>query len=298
MNFRNIVAALAIASSGAFAALPSTMLFQGSITVDGAAQTGSTTLVVALYDASTAGTKVWEESFANVTLVNGAFAVQLGGTKALPAFDKPLYVQLAAGGKAAATRAPLTLAPYAAMAGAIPNVRSSADTTYVDASTVNLGAEGMIVAHDGSATAYRSSFVDAKTSATGATLHLGAKKRTSTSSADGGVLLTDSLTTVYASRGSIGGGTGTSIDLDPMSIKVRADSLVLTETASVLAAPTFRLVPGSYVNGPDSNIPTCDATTQGTIIYNPGYAGSSTSFQGCVYLGAGSAGYAWKVLNN
>jgi|GEM_PF-4090573 len=298
MNIRSILAAIAMASAGAFAALPTTMLFQGNMTVDGVAQSGTTALVVALYDATTSGTKVWEESFANVTLVNGGFAVQLGAVKALPAFDKPLYVQLTAGGKAAATRAPLTLAPYAAMAGAIPNVRSSGDTTYLDASTVNMGTDGEIVVNNGSATAYRRAIVEASAAAAGTKLRIVAQNVTATSAAYGAVLLTDSLVSIYANRGSTGGGTGTFINLDPVNIKVFADTLGLTQEHSVLATPTLRLIP-SYYDGPSSTIPVCDATTMGTIIYNTGYMGSAHNFQGCVYLGPGTGTrYAWKPLDN
>jgi len=110
---RSAILALAIATSGLQAANPSTMLFQGNMTVDGKASTEATTLSVALYDNATSGTKVWEESFTDVKFTNGYFAVQLGSSKALPTFDKPLFVQLTAGGKAAASRIPLTTAPYA-----------------------------------------------------------------------------------------------------------------------------------------------------------------------------------------
>lgn len=111
---RSTLAALVLAlANTAMSATPSTMLFQGNMSVDGKASSSPATLVVAFYDASTAGTKVWEESFADVKFSNGYFAVQLGSSKALPTFDKPLFVQLTAAGKDAATRTPLTTAPYA-----------------------------------------------------------------------------------------------------------------------------------------------------------------------------------------
>lgn len=299
MNIRSILAAIAMASVGSFAALPSTMLFQGNMTVDGTAKSGTTTLVVALYDAATSGTKVWEESFANVTLVNGGFAVLLGGSKALPTFDKPLFVQLTAGGKAAATRAPLTLAPYAAMAGAIPNVRSSADTTFFDGSTLDLGQTKRIVSRSELGTRTKRALINVTTSGSGSTLELEASKTTSNSAASGGILLTDSLTTIYTQSGNQGGGSSSSIELDAQNIRVRVDTLKLTMKASVVATPTLRLVPGSYGDGPNSTIPVCDAKSAGTIIYNDGYSASATRFQGCVYLGAGvGTRYEWKALNN
>lgn len=299
MNIRSILAAIAMASAGTFAALPSTMLFQGSMTVDGTAKSGTSTLVVALYDDATSGTKVWEESFANVTLVNGGFAVMLGGSKALPSFDKPLFVQLTADGKAAATRAPLTLAPYAAMAGAIPNVRSSGDTTFLDASNVNLGTSGQITANDGSTSTFRRASVEAFTSADHAKLDLAARKVTPTSSSVGGLILTDSLASLYANRGTTGGGTGTWIELGPVNIGVYADTLTLVDDRSAVVTPALVLKPGQFGDGPNSTIPVCDAKSAGTIIYNSGYSASATRFQGCVYLGAGvGTRYEWKPLND
>ena len=301
MDIRNAFTALALASIGAFAELPTTMLFQGNMTVDGKAQTGATKLVVALYDADTKGTKVWEESFASVSMVNGAFAVQLGATQALPAFDKPLYVQLSADGKAAATRVPLTLAPYAVMAGAIPNVRSSGDTTFLDASTVSLGAEGTIMAKADYGSTSRSSSIKAKVTESGSLLDLEARSgKPSTGSYVGGLRLTDTLTTLYSRVKPSMGEQVSSIYLNPWDIQIAVDSLFLTRETSVLVTPVLKLN-HSFGNGPNPTnpIPECNATTAGMIFYDQGYAGSSTCFRGCVYNGPGNTpAYSWAILNN
>lgn len=301
MKLVNALSALALAASGAFAALPSTMLFQGNMTVGGQAPTEPTTLVVALYDASSAGNKVWEESFANVLFVNGSFAVQLGSSKALPTFDKPLFVQLTAGGKAAASRVPLTTAPYAqraAMADAVTNLRNVGDTTFLDAGVLGLGNDALILATNGSTTEYRRAGIQPKTTATDASILLSARETGSSWARFGEVSVGDTVR-IGAQVGSVGGGSSSEVAVNPWSVHVSTDTLKLTKEASVVQAPTFRLTPGAYFGGPSANIPTCDATTAGTIIYNAGYQGSATSFQGCVYLGAGiGTRYAWVNLNN
>lgn len=300
MKFLNTLSALAIAASSPMAALPPTMLFQGNMTVGGQTPVEPTTLVVSLYDAATSGTKVWEESFPNVTLVNGSFAVQLGSTKALPSFDKPLFVLLTAGGKAATSRVPLTTAPYAqhaAMADAVTNIRNVGDTTYMDANVLDLGFDGKILAFNGSGSdSYRRATIQPKATTTDARIVLESNIATATSARQGSVVIGDTVQ-IYSTRGSTGGGNSSEILVKPSSITVNSDTLKLTRDGSVVQAPAIRLTPSAFYGGPNANIPTCDATTVGTIIYNAGYQASATSFQGCIYLGSGSS-YAWVKLNN
>jgi hypothetical protein len=301
MKLVNVLSAFALAASGAFAALPSTMLFQGNMSVGGQAPTDPTTLVVSLYDASTLGNKVWEESFANVLFVNGSFAVQLGSSKALPTFDKPLFVQLTAGGKAAASRVPLTSAPYAqhaAIADAVTNVRNAGDTTFLDAGVIGLGADGQILTANGSGSEYRRAAILPKTTATDAQILLSIREATASSARYSEVNVADTVR-ISSTTGSTGGGSGSVVAVNPWSVQVSTDTLKLTKEGSVAQAPVFRLTPNAYYGGPSANIPVCDINTAGTIIYNSGYQASATSFQGCVYLGAGVGNrYAWVNLNN
>lgn len=113
MTIRKSILALAFAASCALAALPSTMLFQGHVTLPAADANGAKELTVSLYDAETAGSLVWSDNFQNVVFTEGRFVVQLGAGAALPAFDKPLFIQLTVGTLVAEKRTPLTLAPYA-----------------------------------------------------------------------------------------------------------------------------------------------------------------------------------------
>lgn len=302
MKLVNSLAVLALVASGALAAMPSTMLFQGNMTVGGQSPADPTTLVVSLYDAATTGTKVWEESFANVMFTNGSFAVLLGSTKALPTFDKPLFVQLTAGGKVAASRVPLTTAPYAqhaAMADAVTNVRNVGDTTYLDANVLGLGFDGTILATNGSgSSAYRRATIQPKATTTDAQIQMAASIRTTSSARVGSVVVGDTVQ-IYSTFGSLGGGSSSEIAVNPWSVHVDTDTLLLTKEASVVKAPTFRLTPSAYYDGPSANLPVCDITTAGTIIYNSGYAASAARFQGCIYLGAGAGTrYAWVTLNN
>jgi hypothetical protein len=111
MIIRKSLLALALAASCALAALPSTMLFQGNMVLDGKPVSGSKEMVVSLYDALTAGTEVWTKTY-TAMFNNGYYAVALDNLESVD-FSKPLFVGLKIGTETIATRIPLTSAPYA-----------------------------------------------------------------------------------------------------------------------------------------------------------------------------------------
>lgn len=113
MIIRKSILALAFAASCVMATLPSTMLFQGHVTLPAAEANGTKDLVVTLYTTATGGSIVWTETYQGVQFSNGNFAVTLGAVKALPEFDKPLFIDVLVGNMTTASRTPLTVAPYA-----------------------------------------------------------------------------------------------------------------------------------------------------------------------------------------
>jgi hypothetical protein len=64
---------------------PSEMPYQGVLLdAAGAPRTGSVDLTIRIFDAPTAGTLVYEQTFAAVPLSKGVFSVKLGPTGAAP----------------------------------------------------------------------------------------------------------------------------------------------------------------------------------------------------------------------
>ena len=84
-------------SSLAYAAVPHLIRYQGqAVDSKGVPLEGPYTLTFRLYDAATAGTKIWEETQANVPLANGHFSVLLGQASSLGAVDwsKSLWLSI------------------------------------------------------------------------------------------------------------------------------------------------------------------------------------------------------------
>jgi hypothetical protein len=84
---------------------------------NGQALNGNFSLTFRIYNASTGGTKLWEETQA-LTLSAGVFNVQLGSVKPFNlAFDQPYWVEIATAQETFSPRQPLTASAYAFRAG-------------------------------------------------------------------------------------------------------------------------------------------------------------------------------------
>jgi hypothetical protein len=116
--------ALPLVALGARAALavPNTVSFTARITdpVTGQPVTGPLTLKVAVFDAATAGTMVWEETHAGVPVANGLVYTSLGGVDSVnngldgAVFDgRPLFAELTVDGDVLSPRIPIEAVPYA-----------------------------------------------------------------------------------------------------------------------------------------------------------------------------------------
>jgi hypothetical protein len=108
---RKILAALcitlALGISPAFAALPTTITYQGYLTNNtGAALTGAVSMVVSLYAAQTGGSALWMEPHTAVPVTNGIYTVQLGSvdtTLVNKSFDADYWLGVAVNGEAEMT---------------------------------------------------------------------------------------------------------------------------------------------------------------------------------------------------
>jgi hypothetical protein len=141
MIIRKSLLALALAASCALAALPSTILFQGNMVLDGKPVSGSKEMVVSLYDALTAGTEVWTKTY-TAMFNNGYYAVELDNLAAVD-FSKPLFVGLKIGTETVATRIPLTSAPYAKRAAVADSAVKAGNATYATTAGTANGLQGV-----------------------------------------------------------------------------------------------------------------------------------------------------------
>jgi hypothetical protein len=99
-------------------AVPDTLTYSGYLEQSGAPYTGAVTAIFDLYRGPTGGTSVWTQTFPSVSVVNGAFTVQLGGGAVAPmdfsVLDgAALYLGVTLNGTPLAPRSPMLSVPYA-----------------------------------------------------------------------------------------------------------------------------------------------------------------------------------------
>ncbi len=123
MHLLSALLALPLVALGATAAhaVPSTVSFTARITdTAGAPVTGPLTLKVAVFDAATAGTMVWEETHTDVPVANGLVYASLGGVDTVnngldgTVLDgRALFAELTVDGDVLSPRIPIESVPYA-----------------------------------------------------------------------------------------------------------------------------------------------------------------------------------------
>lgn len=123
MHLLSALLALPLVALGASAAhaVPSTVSFTARITdTAGAPVTGPLTLKVAVFDAATAGTMVWEETHTDVPVANGLVYASLGGVDTVnngldgTVLDgRALFAELTVDGDVLSPRIPIESVPYA-----------------------------------------------------------------------------------------------------------------------------------------------------------------------------------------
>lgn len=114
-----------ICATPAWGQVPTTMGITGRLADEQGPMTGSVSVQVAIYDAETAGTLVWEESFGNVQADAGLVFLTLGETTPLDetVFDGTLrHVEFTVNGHTMAPRLSIQTVPYAVRASTAATV--------------------------------------------------------------------------------------------------------------------------------------------------------------------------------
>lgn len=120
--------------SAVWAAVPSTIPFQGRLTdAGGAVVNGTQSIRFSLWTAATAGTELWNETQPTVAVANGLFNVDLGSASAIPASvfsGSDLFLEIKVGTDAAMTpRQRVGTVVYAMRAGLSPGIANASATS-------------------------------------------------------------------------------------------------------------------------------------------------------------------------
>src|SRR5690554_4151079 len=122
-------------SMTAAAAVPATMTYHGELN-DSAGQPVDTTVETTfrIFDAESAGTEAWTETFSTVDVNDGSFSVQLGASTPLTSvFDGNAYwLEVSINGETLSPRTPIESVPYALRANSAANADTLAGQTPAD----------------------------------------------------------------------------------------------------------------------------------------------------------------------
>ncbi len=136
-------------SAPVLAQVPPLVRYQGqAVDTKGVPLEGPYTLTFRLYDAETAGAKVWEEIQLNVPLARGYFSVLLGSVKPLTVMDwsKPCWLSVQVNAEPElAPRQQITSVPLAVRAEKADQLTTTLDTSQLTDSTNRLIPSGAII---------------------------------------------------------------------------------------------------------------------------------------------------------
>lgn len=115
MNIQKPAFGLILLASAAFAEVPRTMLFQGSVAQKGTPVTGSHKVVIDICTSNVVGAKDCTTLFpsTDVAFSKGYYSVLLGENTPLPVFDKQYYLEVSIDGTVSESRIALTSTPSA-----------------------------------------------------------------------------------------------------------------------------------------------------------------------------------------
>jgi hypothetical protein len=121
-------------------AVPPKTTYTGHLLQSGQPVNGSVAVTFDLFDAATAGTKLWGESYPNMQVTNGVFTAELGGMTPMDPmmFDgQTRWLEVTIGSQPLSPRVPINSVPYAMVAGnavghITPKSVSVGGTTIID----------------------------------------------------------------------------------------------------------------------------------------------------------------------
>ena len=250
-----VLAALA----GTAAAVPTTLSFTARLTDGATPVEGPVDLHVAVFDAPTAGTLVWEETHAGVVASRGLVYASLGGVDpvnngidASVFSGAPMFIELTVDGDVLSPRIPVASVPYAVKAGVAESLEGFDPGSIITGVTAGTGLTG------GGAAGAVTLSVDTATIQSRVTGTCAAGTFITGVAANGTVTCgtdavgTGDVTGVTAGTGLTGGGAAGAITLS-------------VDTAAIQARVTGTCAAGTYITGVAANgTVTCGTDAVGT----------------------------------
>jgi len=131
----------------AFAGGPQNVAYQGRLTENGAAVTGTKAMVFNIYDAATGGNLLFSNPSQNITIVAGVFSVSLDFSGVAVEDQSQLFVEIIIDGTTLSPRDPVAAVPYAISAQALSGastISASGFMTFANLASPPSPAKGRI----------------------------------------------------------------------------------------------------------------------------------------------------------
>lgn len=132
----------------ATASVPRTLTYAGELREEGAPANGTFTVIFDLYDAPTAGTRLFSQMETSLAVTDGELTVELGDDVTNPLLDPVLegghlFLAMTVDGRVLSPRTPLTSAPYAIRAATAEDAESVGGLTAEDIAGLYTAGEGL-----------------------------------------------------------------------------------------------------------------------------------------------------------
>jgi hypothetical protein len=291
---KRVVLSLMMWSIAAYAqSVPQKMSFVGNLSASGGPASGVHDFTFALFDASTAGSQVWQESHASLTVTDGLVFAELGAQTPLTPMvltGAPLWLEITVDSTTMAPRLPIDSVPFAvrsAVAARAESLGAYAATDYQRRVTATCANGIASVNQDGTATCASSNVISV-----GAPSGSGLTASTSAGAVSVGLQScgTGNVLKSNGSQWSCQSDNDTGVTQVSPGAGLTASITPATRTLNI--APNFGSAAGTITQGNDPRL-LPGPSGAGRVLYDTGtgWAGSNTGTAGQVLFGGAAPSF-------